>query len=307
MRLAIFAAAALMSVTAFAGSAQAERLTDAPLVDANWLEQHLDNESLVVLDVRNPVDNVLPYDAAHIPGAISAPYGTAGWRNEIEGVPGQFPGVEQTSALIAQLGISNDDHVVIVPQGSDASEFGGATRVYWTFKVLGHDAVSILDGGARAWDAAGGAVTDVATVLEPTQFEADFQQHLLATTADVEAALANGTTLVDGRPAAQYRGESKSPVARVAGTIPGAVNIDNGALYDAQAASYVGADQVAALASGVGLGPDEANIAFCNTGHWASVVWFGLSEVQGNKNTRMYDGSMAEWTADESRPVANGG
>ncbi|MEO9299586.1 sulfurtransferase [Devosia alba] len=306
MRFALFAAAAVMSVASMATAVQAERLTDAPLVDAGWLEQHLGNEGLVVLDVRDPVDNVAAYDSAHIPGAISAPYGSSGWRLEIDGVPGQFPGVEATSALIGKLGIGNDDHVVIVPQGTNSSEFGAATRVYWTFKVLGHDAVSILDGGARAWEAAGGEVSAAATVLEPTSFNANFQQHLLATTADVQAALADGTTLVDGRPVAQYRGESKSPVARVAGTIPGAVNIDNGLLYNADSASHISADQVAQLASGVGLGADEANIAFCNTGHWASVVWFGLSEVQGNKNTRMYDGSLAEWTADEARPVANG-
>ena len=62
---------------------------------------------------------------------------------------------------------------------------------------------------------------------------------------------------------------------------------------------------LAAAAQGVPLRleGDEANIAFCNTGHWASVAWFGLSEVLGNKNTSMYDGSMAEWTADPARPV----
>ncbi|MGV8830558.1 MAG: sulfurtransferase [Devosia sp.] len=306
MRFALFAAAAVLSVATMATGVQAERLTDAPLVDASWLEQHLDNSSLVVLDVRDAVEKVAPYDAAHIPGAITAPYSSSGWRMEVQGVPAQFPGVDATAALIGKLGITNDDHVVIVSQGTNSSEFGAATRVYWTFKVLGHDAVSILDGGARAWDAAGGAVSNIATVLPPTTFQADFQQQLLATTADVEAARANGTKLVDGRPAAQYRGESKSPVVRVAGTIPGAVNIDNGQLYNADSASYVSADQVAQLASGVGLGADEPNIAFCNTGHWASVIWFGLSEVQGNKNTRMYDGSMAEWAADEAHPVTNG-
>lgn len=306
MRIALFAAAAVLSVASMTTIAQAERLTDAPLVDAAWLGQHLGNDSLVVLDVRDPVEKISPYDAAHIPGAITAPYSGSGWRMEVEGVPAQFPGVDATAALIGKLGITNEDHVVIVAQGTNSSEFGAATRVYWTFKVLGHNAVSILDGGERAWDAAGGAVSDVATVLAPTTFNADFQQQLLATTADVEAALANGTKLVDGRPAAQYRGQSKSPVVRIAGTIPGAVNIDNGLLYNADAASFVSADTVAQLASGVGLGADQANIAFCNTGHWASVAWFALSEVQGNKNTRMYDGSMVEWAADEARPVANG-
>lgn len=305
MRLFTLVAAAVVGLGVVT-AAHAERLTDQPLVDAAWLQQNLGNESLVVLDVRDAVENVSPYAGAHIPGAISAPYSTAGWRLEVEGIPGQFPGVEPASELIGSLGIDNDDHVVIVAQGTDSSEFGAATRVYWTFKVLGHDAVSILNGGARAWEAAGGEVTDVATVLESATFTPAFRQELLATTADVQTALANGTPLIDGRPAAQYRGEAKSPVARVAGTIPGAVNIENGLLYDAQNASFADAATIAALAEGVGVGADEANIAFCNTGHWASIVWFGLHEVQGNANTRMYDGSLAEWTADPARPVENG-
>lgn len=305
MRLSTLAAAAVVGL-GFVTAAHAERLTDQPLVDAAWLQQNLGNDSLVVLDVRDAVENVSPYASAHIPGAVSAPYSTSGWRLEIEGIPGQFPGVEPAAELIGSLGIDNDDHVVIVAQGTDSSEFGAATRVYWTFKVLGHDAVSILNGGARGWEAAGGEVTDVATVLEPATFTPDFRQELLATTADVQTALTNGTPLIDGRPSAQYRGEAKSPVARVAGTIPGAVNIDNGLLYDAQNASFADAASIAALAEGVGVGADEANIAFCNTGHWASIVWFGLHEVQGNTNTRMYDGSLAEWTADPARPVENG-
>jgi thiosulfate/3-mercaptopyruvate sulfurtransferase len=302
MRLTTLAAAAIAGL-AFTSAASAERLTDQPLVDAAWLQSNLDNESLVVVDVRDAVENALPYATAHIPGAISAPYASSGWRLEIDGVPGQFPGEEAATKLISGLGIDNDAHVVIVPNGTDSSEFGAATRVYWTFKVLGHDAVSILDGGARAWEAAGGPVTAEATTLEPATFTAAFRSELLATTADVQQAIADGVTLVDGRPAAQYRGESKSPVVQALGTLPGAVNIENSSLYSAENASFADQATVAALAAGVGLEADETNIAFCNTGHWASVAWFGISEVLGNENTSMYDGSMAEWTADPSRPV----
>jgi thiosulfate/3-mercaptopyruvate sulfurtransferase len=305
MRLTSVLAAAVIGL-GLVSTASAERLTDQPLVDAAWLQQQIGNESLVVLDVRDAVENVQPYATAHIPGAISAPYGTSGWRTELDGVPGMFPGEDIAVDLISNLGITNDDHVVIVAQGTNSSEFGAATRVYWTFKVLGHDAVSILDGGARAWEAAGGEVTAEATTLPAATFESNFRQELLATTADVEAALAAGTTLVDGRPVPQFTGEQKAPVARVAGTIPGAVNLDNNLFYDAENASFASAERIAELAQGVGLDGEEANIAFCNTGHWASIVWFGLSEVQGNENTRMYDGSMAEWTADPNRPVANG-
>ena len=117
------------------------------------------------------------------------------------------------------------------------------------------------------------------------------------------AALKDGVKLVDGRPKEQYVGKSKSPVVAKLGTIPGAVNIEHSSLYSGEYASFARPETVAALAAGVGLAENEKNITFCNTGHWASVAWFGLSEILGNKNTAMYDGSMAEWAADPARPV----
>ena len=135
------------------------------------------------------------------------------------------------------------------------------------------------------------------------EFPYEIQPELRATTADVEAALAAGTKLIDGRPEEQYLGQSKSPVARVAGTIPGARNLPHSNFYSAEYASFALPETVLALADSVGLAADESNIVFCNTGHWASVAWFALHEVGGNANTAMYDGSMAEWTADPARPI----
>lgn len=305
MRLSLLAASVAAGL-AFAGGAQAESLTGQPLVDAAWLKSNLGNESLVVLDIRDAVENVNPYDKAHVPGAVSAPYSTAGWRTEVQGVPGMLPPVDQIEALIGGLGVDGGDHVVIVPNGTDSSEFGGATRVYWTFKALGHEAVSILDGGARAWEAAGGEVTAEAAKPEAAEFTAEPNAEYLATTADVEKAIEEGVALLDGRPVEQFKGESKSPVVRALGTLPGAVNIPHSKLYDAEKASFASPETVASLAAEVGIEAGENNIAFCNTGHWASIAWFALSEVQGNKNTKMYDGSMAEWTVDPARPVEAG-
>ena len=299
MRLSTFAAAAVLAVTPIA--VQAQDVT--PLVSAEWLKAHADDDNLVILDIRADIENTDLGELPYIANAVVAPYNTAGWRTEIEGVPGQIPPAEQIAELIGSLGIDGGDHVVIVPWGTDSSEFGGATRVYWTFKYLGHDGVSILDGGWRQYDAQGGERVAEAAVPEATEFPYEVREELRATTADVEAALTAGTKLVDGRPNAQFLGEAKSPVARVAGTIPGAVNLENSAVYSAEYASFAQPETIAALAEGIGLGADEANIVFCNTGHWASVVWFALHEVGGNKNTAMYDGSMAEWTADPARPI----
>src|SRR5690606_5430729 len=149
MRLSTIAAAALAGL-AFTTAAHAERLTDQPLVDSAWLQQQLENESLVVLDVRDAGEAGSPYATGHIPGAISAPYSTSGWRLEIDGVPGQFPGVEPPAQLVGGIGIDDDAHEVLEPRGTAPREIGAASLADCTFKVLGDDAVSILDVGARA-------------------------------------------------------------------------------------------------------------------------------------------------------------
>lgn len=274
-----------------------------PLVTAEWLKAHADDENIAIIDIRDKIDETDLGELPFIANAAVAPYASAGWRTEVEGVPGQIPPVEQIAALIGSLGVDADDHVVIVPWGTDSSEFGGATRVYWTFKYLGHDAVSILDGGWRQYDAQGGERVAEAAVPVAAEFVANVRPELRATTADVEAALAAGTKLVDGRPEEQYLGQSKSPVVRIEGTIPGAVNIPHSSFYSAEYASFALPETVAALAQGVGLAEDEKNIVFCNTGHWASIAWFALHEVGGNENSAMYDGSMAEWAADPARPI----
>jgi thiosulfate/3-mercaptopyruvate sulfurtransferase len=296
------AALAFSLVVALATPAFAEQAA-GPLVDAAWVKSHLGKDNVVILDIRDKVGETDLGDKPYIAGAVAAPYSTAGWRTEINGVPGMLPPLEQITKLIGDLGIDNDDHVVIVPWGTDSSEFGGATRVYWTFKYLGHDEVSILDGGWRQYDAAGGERAAEPAKPEPTQFAYELREELLATTEEVQDALKAGTKLVDGRPVDQYEGKAKSPVVRAAGTLPGAVNIVHSSLYSGEYALASTPETVKALMEKAGVGAGEKNIAFCNTGHWASVAWFGLSEIAGNKGTSMYDGSMAEWTADESRPV----
>lgn len=302
MRFSFLSALAAATI-ALLSTAHAERLTDQPLVDAAWLKSNLNHQKLVVIDVRDATKEVDPYAKGHVPGSVTAPYASYGWRTEVKGVPAQLPPIPQIEALIGKLGVDNDTQVVIVPAGTDSSDFGSATRVYWTFKVLGHDAVTILNGGWRAWEGAQGEVSTAAAAPVATTFKATFRPELYATTADVEKARANGTRLIDGRPVAQFEGKAKSPVVRAAGTIPGAINIEQGKFYDAGKASFVSKDVVADLAKNAGLKTDEENIAFCNTGHWASVAWFGLSEIEGNKKTKLYDGSMAEWAADPARPV----
>src|SRR3546814_20665698 len=107
----------------------------------------------------------------------------------MDGVPAQLPRQETLEALIGELGIANDSHVVVVSAGTDALDISSAARVYWTFKVIGHDRVSILDGGYRAYAA------DPANPVEtgwvdpvPEIFAAAFRPGLVAARAAATAA-----------------------------------------------------------------------------------------------------------------------
>ncbi|MCO5084446.1 MAG: sulfurtransferase [Rhizobiaceae bacterium] len=291
-------------LVAFTGVAQAERLTDQPLVDTQWLKDHLGNESLVILDIRDKVKDQDPYAEGHVPGAISARYSDSGWRAPVNGIPGMLPPKEDIEKLIQSLGVNKDSHVVVIPAGTNASEFGGATRVYWTFKVLGFDNVSILDGGYAAWDKAGGELTKEASAPKGAgDFTASFRPELLAEVKEVQDAIASDTNLIDARSVAQFIGKEKTNTVQSLGTVPTSVNVNFDKFYHNDKPGFASKDEVAALTKAASVSDEKGIITFCNTGHLASIAWFGLSEVEGLKNVRLYDGSMAEWTADPSREV----
>ncbi|WP_247895646.1 rhodanese-like domain-containing protein [Azospirillum brasilense] len=137
-----------------------------PLVDSAWLKGALNRPDLVILDVRTPPSG------GFIPGSIHSDYAKAGWRATVDGVPGLLPETAVLEGLIGGLGIGNGDHVVLVASGLSAADMGNATRVYWTFKTLGHDRVSVLDGGFAAWSDAGHPVVTAAATRPAATFTA---------------------------------------------------------------------------------------------------------------------------------------
>lgn len=279
-----------------------------PLVDSAWLAEHLDADNLVVIDVRSGIDgtDAEGFAAGHIPGSVYASYTDGSWRAAINGVPGMTPAIEDLQTYIQSLGVSNDDAVVIVPAGVGSTDFGSAARVYWTFKFLGHDAVSILNGGLQGWVDAGGELATGQTNATAGDFVANVRPELLVGAEQVEASLNGGSQLVDARPAAQFRGEAKHPASGGAGTIPGAASLEEHLLVQEGTSNFVDAAEVSRLVQAAGIDDGQPIVSFCNTGHWAATVWFALSEVAGLDNVSMYDGSMTEWTQDAARPLVAG-
>lgn len=277
-----------------------------PLVSVQWLKQQLSNPAIVVLDIRSAIDGggSEAYAQDHIPGAVHSDYDKAGWRVTRNGVPFMLPTAAELEKLIGETGIDEDDHVVVVPAGVHATDFGSAARVYWTLKVAGHPRVSILDGGFAAWKANPSNPVET-KINRPSAkiFTATLNKSTIISVDDVEKiSKSNGASLIDGRPASQFAGKDKAPLAKAYGHIPGAINLDSAAFYDPATNRLRPRDELAAIAAKLPAGPA---VSYCNTGHWASTNWFVLSEILGKSDVRLYDGSMVEWTADAARPVSS--
>ncbi|MFO1299115.1 MAG: rhodanese-like domain-containing protein [Burkholderiaceae bacterium] len=267
-----------------------------PLVNVDWVKANLEKPGIVFVDFRPPTD----YLRGHIPGAVNSNYAKDGWREErADKVPDMFPAkIEPLAAMIGKLGIDNKTHVVLVPPGTSSTDMGIGTRVYWTFKVLGHDNVSILDGGMVAWekDKKNPMQAGAARPAEGKTFQASLRKDMIVTMDDVKKAKAAGVLLVDNRPEDQFVGINRHPKATESGTIEGAKNLPNGWMTVNGGGEFRKAGQLEQLFKVAGVPTRGDQINFCNTGHWASVGWFVAHELMGNQQARMYDGSMVEWT-----------
>jgi thiosulfate/3-mercaptopyruvate sulfurtransferase len=282
------AAAALLAITTALPAAAA---LSGPLIAPEELDAALDAGAVEVIDIRAP-EGEDGYAEGHVAGAVNAPYGL--FRGPEEN-PGQVPELEALEETLRALGLELGDSVVITYAGEDATDFGAAARVYWTLKSLGFEDLAILNGGLKAWDAAGLSLSQQAVTAEPSAVELSWDDSWTATTADVQAIIAGEGEgrLVDARPESFWNGEEAHPAAARPGTLPQSEYFVHSSWFG-DGPGIVDADAARALAQEAGL--EGPVVSFCNTGHWAATNWFAMSELAGVE-ARLYPESMVGWSA----------
>lgn len=252
------------------------------------------------------------YLAEHIPGALFADVAGALSDTSTE-LLFTAPSPEAFAQAVQDLGIGSDTHVVVY----DTVGSAWATRVWWLFRLFGHNDVSVLDGGLGAWKAAGLPVAtgdaDAAavTAADAPVFTPEFRPELVATKSEIAANLPGapaapaGTVVVNALDPATFTGDSElSPYAR-RGRIPGSVNLPLYTLLDPQTGQFLPTDQLTAKLQEQGVLDAERAVTYCGGGIAATLPAFAAFVAAGVE-VAVYDGSLSEWTADESLPVELG-
>ncbi len=292
-----------------------------PLVDTDWLAQHFDE--VKILDVRDDIESFtrkavlvrkrftgdlkLRRTGAHIPGAVLVDYLNIRTSKEIDGrnVRRMLPEKTEFEALMQSWGVNRDDAIVITSMGSSNGDITLATRLYWQIKYFGHDNIAILDGGVTQWLLEEKSASIETSQLKPGNWLANEERDsLLASSDDVAKAVKElNAQLVDARSLGFYLGAIKQSYVRKKGHIPGAKIFPNELLTSAGADVYfTDPEDIKKMADELGIDTQANIITYCNSGQLASASWFFFSELLGNKNVKLYDGSMHQWAL-EKRPV----
>jgi thiosulfate/3-mercaptopyruvate sulfurtransferase len=293
-----------------------------PVVDAAWVQQN--RSEITVLDIRNNLKSfamapqfevdkksgrkVLVELGGHIPDASLVDPKLIRVERSVGNLKIKYmlPERADFEKMARQWGAQGGRPIVIVAAGQEAVDLNDAARLYWQFKVYGEDNVAIVNGGTTAWLTEGREASVAASKPAPGNWTAkDERKDMLASSEDVEQSITNKSAqLVDARNGSQFLGLTKRDYVYGFGHIAGAKNVSSDLLVtpDGDAARLLPAATYRDIFKQSGVDPQAPIITYCNSGHLAASTWFVLHEVLGNRQTRLYDGSLHRWTL-EKRPM----
>jgi thiosulfate/3-mercaptopyruvate sulfurtransferase len=275
----------------------------APLVGVDELAAAMRDDAVRIVDTRwklgSPEAGREAFEAGHIPGAIHLDVD-----RDLAAAPGPagrhpLPSTTDFAEKMTAAGI--DAHTTVVAY--DDGDATGAARLWWLLRHFGHDSVVVLDGGLRAWKAAG-KPTEAGAAQAPSRlgFVARPRSDDYLDLEGLQSALrAAEVHLLDARTPERWRGDVE-PVDRIPGRIPGAINAP--AAENLGESGFHSAGQLRSYYAALRLLDGKLIVAACGSGITACVDLLGL-EVAGVHGARLYPGSYSEWIA-RGLPVETG-
>ena len=273
------------------------------LVDADWVEQHLNDPKVVLVEVD---EDTTAYDKGHIPGAIKL-----NWKTDLQDpVKRDFVDQAGFEKLLSSRGIGNDDQVILY--GGNNNWF--AAYAYWYFTLYGHDNVRLLDGGRKKWELDSRELTTDEPAPRPaTDYKAQPARTDIRAFRDETIAAIGTQNLVDVRSPDEYAGRLLAPAhlpqeqSQRGGHIPTAKSIPWSKAAN-EDGTFKSDEDLRALYSdaGVDVSGSTDTIAYCRIGERSAHTWFALNEILELPNVKNYDGSWTEYGSLVGVPIETG-
>ncbi|MCX8999677.1 sulfurtransferase [Rhizobiaceae bacterium BDR2-2] len=295
-KIAAFSTTAVAALL-LAGQASASEA----LVDADWLQQNLDNPKVRVFEVS--VDTGV-YERGHIPGAVNINWHTDLVDRERRDIATK----DDFEKLLRGAGVDDDTTIVLYGDNNNWFAAWGA----WIFETYGlGDQVKLLDGGRKLWEAQGLPLDTTAREQAETALTLPERDTTIRARFTDVLAVAEGKhdiKLVDIRSADEYSGKIFAPdgvkeLAVRAGHIPGAVNVPWGTIVN-EDGTFKSAEDIRKIYADKGVDGSEPIITYCRIGERSSHTWFALKKILGY-DVRNYDGSWTEYGNAVGVPVSN--
>ncbi|MFE7707621.1 sulfurtransferase [Streptomyces sp. NPDC057486] len=272
---------------------------DQSLVDADWVQQHVDDASMVIVEVD---EDVSAYGTGHIQGAVKLD-----WKNDLQDpVRRDFVDRQRFEELMSERGITPDHTVVLY--GGNNNWF--AAYAYWYFKVYGHERVRLLDGGRKIWELQSRPLTDEVPQRPRTGYTAKEPDHSIRAFRDeVLASIGQrNQNLIDVRSPQEFSGELLAPAhlpqeqAQRGGHIPGARNVPWSKAANDDG-TFKTDEELRALYLDAGVDFGRDTIAYCRIGERSAHTWFVFHELLDHPNVKNYDGSWTEYGSMVGVPI----
>jgi len=271
------------------------------LVDADWVEQHLGDDGVVLVEVD---EDTSAYDKGHIANAVKVD-----WKKDLQDpVRRDFVDKHGFEELLSARGISNDDLVILY--GGNNNWF--AAYAYWYFKLYGHDKVKLLDGGRKKWELDSRDLVTEVPERPRTNYQAKDQDTSLRAFRDEVVAAIGQRNLVDVRSPDEFSGKLLAPAhlpqeqAQRAGHIPTARNVPWSKAANDDGTFKSDDDLRKLYQDEAGLDFSKDTIAYCRIGERSAHTWFVLHELLGQPQVKNYDGSWTEYGSLVGVPIELG-